>query len=1503
MPVRGRRSRVLAPVLVLLLLVLLPLFGAGPSRASPAAEGHSPAVAIPGSPHPIAGPVGFPTAHRSGATSHSAPTAPVVQAVEHQIAAGYLNPSEVFLPSNFAASGPVTGGAVSPLLTSIPAPMGLSDIGIGSSGAYSYNTSSFEASLHLSSFSAFSPGYPGFAQAADWTSIQLNTVATPIAFPGASNGTFWIQNVVHFNGTEIQFEDNIWNFSARNAGMGPGTILGGQGTVYQSQFYFAFGALTYNVTYPFTLTLYNNLSTFLIGGVAHDQVYLNYTIADTGPAVSGSYDHVVFNGTATLPPAFEVSGSAYNPFESLYDAEVILGGDGGGSNAVLMALNGTLGLREWNATARAYQNIRSSYDFGPDTGETSLGVAAHYVGATEYLVQGPSMLAGLWNTTNESFAPRAKAGWIDIQVTASPAYAFLFATPSTRFGAPLAQDNFSYVPSSATGVATTELPPLFTGSYVFAAWANGFLAGSINISGNSTPQALALAASSSVVDAPVYLFDSAEAAVYGGEGLPNTGWLASNGTLWLNATTDALAAPFLRLNDFNYATFVLTAFTGVNTSIEVNGFVQAPTTFNYTSYSTSIKLPGWTQGYYFFGGTGGFAVANTPILGNTSLFYSTQNPVQSPASVEFFDTSASSARSLAVSQDAIGVAVVGATGTSISGLTASTGAIGVVATGSNHLTVGPVTASGTDAFSFPTWATDFNNDSHVALSGISASGGALGIEAANLTNWTDAGLTVSSGSTGLEAAYSSEGTVSTISVTGSSALGVWTNSSKIALRGVTVDSSIGIDLLYDHGASASAVTVTGSYLSGFVSTGIDQFTNSSSGNFTTLTASADAIALNASLAEYLNLSGVTATGGAAGATLYNVTHVSAGGLSAANQSVALFWSGGSNGTITGGTLGNTSVGAAIANVTHLSISGIAATESALPPTPYFVNPTTFVLLPMAPVAVDNVTHAFLGNLSSVAYPFGVWANYTNFSDIENVSAWNGGIGVATNLTQDLTIASVFAYGNALGVNVSNASTAFVESSTLEDSAGWGLQILNSTAVTVVGNNFVANNNSSVSGVFSPAHVQAFVNNSTGIAFSTTFGNFWSDHSGAGAYVINATTHDSFPAPAFIFNWLQFDAHGLPAGTAWGVTFRGVSYTSFAPLFFIPQWALPNGRYPYTVNPEPGFRSNPTGGTVVYGSANVTVVITFIANVYTVTFTESGLPSGTSWSMTFNGTIRSNVSAGASGTIGFTTGGGSNAFSIGIIAGYVQTTFVPAHGTILVASNLTEQLNFTEVTYAVTFDQSGLGIGTSWSVTFNSVLQSTMGRSIAFDEPNGSFAYSIATIPGWGQSSIPPSGVLAVNGAGLTENLVFGPTVAITFTETGLANGTNWSVTLDGIVGHSTNTTIVFTLPPGSYAYSVPSVTGLDPSPSSGRVTVGASPVGVSVAFAAPPGSSPISPWIYVGAGVGAAAVVGVAAVLLLRRRRGGPAGDATPERTEPAPPPRPNAPVSRGPPTRRRPRP
>lgn len=145
--------------------------------------------------------------------------------------------------------------------------------------------------------------------------------------------------------------------------------------------------------------------------------------------------------------------------------------------------------------------------------------------------------------------------------------------------------------------------------------------------------------------------------------------------------------------------------------------------------------------------------------------------------------------------------------------------------------------------------------------------------------------------------------------------------------------------------------------------------------------------------------------------------------------------------------------------------------------------------------------------------------------------------------------------------------------------------------------------------------------------------------------------------------------GLPSGTHWSAqvasqgAFSGIAGGS--PIVL----DLANGTYPFSAESHDQDYSMPGGDFNVSGET-VSVPVRFDVVRFTVTFTESGLPAGTNWSVTLGG--RNNSSTGS--TIQFFEGNASYTFTVGSVPAYDANRTT---GQVVVAgAGSTELLGFT-----------------------------------------------------------------------------------------------------------------------------------------------------------------------------------------------------------------------------------
>lgn len=298
--------------------------------------------------------------------------APIVTA-QAPIGGNSVSSGNSFSPFLSGHSNPAS--AVSPSYSgnSEPAPMGLADFGVGpSSTPYHYNTTSFLGTIQSNKLvTSNSLGGSG-------SSFQLN-VNLNFTY-GGTTYIYWVQNVVDVftqssgSNEQATFIDNIWNFSSSSITL-QSTSLIGNGTLASSgghifYYHYATGLPGNNVSLssPFTINLKVKS---LYNSAGAPEVVMQYN--DGYGWVT--YDNINFSFAKGFPAdhGFVVQGYQYTPASTFEDAELIMGGPGGGSDTSFNSGHLNLSLQYWNG--HNYQFINNAYNFGADTAETSNNVA------------------------------------------------------------------------------------------------------------------------------------------------------------------------------------------------------------------------------------------------------------------------------------------------------------------------------------------------------------------------------------------------------------------------------------------------------------------------------------------------------------------------------------------------------------------------------------------------------------------------------------------------------------------------------------------------------------------------------------------------------------------------------------------------------------------------------------------------------------------------------------------------------------------------------------------------------------------------------------------------------------------------------------------------------------------------------------------------------------------------------------------------------------------------
>ncbi|MEM0159836.1 MAG: hypothetical protein QW393_03715 [Candidatus Micrarchaeaceae archaeon] len=303
---------------------------------------------------------------------------------------------------------------------------------------------------------------------------------------------------------------------------------------------------------------------------------------------------------------------------------------------------------------------------------------------------------------------------------------------------------------------------------------------------------------------------------------------------------------------------------------------------------------------------------------------------------------------------------------------------------------------------------------------------------------------------------------------------------------------------------------------------------------------------------------------------------------------------------------------------------------------------------------------------------------------------------------------------------------------------------------------------------------------------------------SGSLIINGSAQTlSVPFTEVTYS-VTFTETGLPSGTKWYVNITsGPSYSSTATTITLPE---DNGTHSYTIaTGDKIYDPSPYSGSFTINGAGASESITFNEITYPVTFTETGLPSGTKWYVNITG---GNSYSSTSTSLSFSAPNGTDSYTVATVNKIYYPT--PSSSSFTVSgSSLSETVSFSEITYSVTFTETGLPSGTTWYVNLTGIgSYSSATSSLTFKDPNGTYDYTLSDNNN-AYAPSPSSGSFTINGANLGVSVTF-RTVKynVTFKETGLPAGASWFAILNGSKTISNKTSISFLEFNGTYSYAV-----------------------------------------------------------------------------------------------------
>lgn len=248
-----------------------------------------------------------------------------------------------------------------------------------------------------------------------------------------------------------------------------------------------------------------------------------------------------------------------------------------------------------------------------------------------------------------------------------------------------------------------------------------------------------------------------------------------------------------------------------------------------------------------------------------------------------------------------------------------------------------------------------------------------------------------------------------------------------------------------------------------------------------------------------------------------------------------------------------------------------------------------------------------------------------------------------------------------------------------------------------------------------------------------------------------------------------------AGLQWSLSLAGIAFDSATGQV----WVGGGGNYLIVLNTTTEaiadiYSWDPTG--VAYDPRDGLVCVTNTANatfeclsaawpqeVPLVTFQESGLPPGYSWSVgaspgSYASSTNTSIVIGLCAWAPWCTGWLN--YTIDSDSGYVPLV---ASGNLDVGANNSRYVNVSVVfvgawTYPVIFEETGLASATGWSIELNRSIRVGSGTQLRFDVPAGRYSWSALPVDCYTAS--PGSGALAVHAAAFGQGY---PTTVVNFT--------------------------------------------------------------------------------------------------------------------------------------------
>ncbi len=223
--------------------------------------------------------------------------------------------------------------------------------------------------------------------------------------------------------------------------------------------------------------------------------------------------------------------------------------------------------------------------------------------------------------------------------------------------------------------------------------------------------------------------------------------------------------------------------------------------------------------------------------------------------------------------------------------------------------------------------------------------------------------------------------------------------------------------------------------------------------------------------------------------------------------------------------------------------------------------------------------------------------------------------------------------------------------------------------------------------------------------------------------------------------VTFNETGLPSGTEWHVNILGLPPSPSISTNGSYSANVTDGPYQYSAYASNPIYAPTDNGTFIINGENLSITLHFEKKLYRVTFIESGLPSGVTWSLDIKDILSTGQILTNTVSVNLTNGSYSYNFSRSSNI-YTAAQFF---GTFTVnGSAISVPIEFFKLKYSVSISESGLPANQNWTIVFDGVKYNLSSIPLVLSLTNGTYNFTVYSVPGYRVAQ--PSGTFVVSGS-------------------------------------------------------------------------------------------------------------------------------------------------------------